>query len=187
MPVAPGPVLHQEGPSGPQSLGRKRGWVGRGSPRVPAFWAHGAGTTGAAGPGGRRLLTRPRVRVFLAPPQPGRACAAQRPAGTGARARRRAATTTAAAPTASPGGTVRSVRPLPAGIGPDRAGWGRAGGGALRGGRGNPTPDSERALCFQGSRTPAPRGPVTTAAPAFTTSANTSVTVPQASPGGTAR
>lgn len=42
--------------------------------------------------------------------QPDHACAARGPAGTGARAGRQAASTTAAVPTASPGGTARSVR-----------------------------------------------------------------------------
>lgn len=43
------------------------------------------------------------------------------------------------------------------------------------------------ALCPQVSRTPAPRGPARTGAPASTTSASTSVTVPRATPAGTAR
>lgn len=43
------------------------------------------------------------------------------------------------------------------------------------------------ALCPQVSRTPVPRGPARTEAPVSTTSASTSVTVPQATPAGTAR
>lgn len=43
------------------------------------------------------------------------------------------------------------------------------------------------ALCPQVSRTPAPRGPARTEAPVSTTSASTSVTVPQATPAGTVR
>lgn len=62
---------------------------------------------GAAGPAGRVH----RLALSLCPsPQPGHACAARGPAATGARARRRAASTSAAAPTASPAGTARSVR-----------------------------------------------------------------------------
>lgn len=51
----------------------------------------------------------------------------------------------------------------------------------------DPRPRPMGASCFQGSQTHAPLAPVTTAAPASTTSANTSVTVPQASRDGTAR
>lgn len=68
-----------------------------------------------------------------------------------------------------------------------RGGPALAGGG---GGRAHVTPctiPTPRGLCFQGNRTRAPRAPVTTEAPAFTTLANTSVTVPLASPAGTAR
>lgn len=43
------------------------------------------------------------------------------------------------------------------------------------------------ALCPQVSQTPVPRGPARTGAPASTTSASTSVTVPQATLAGTAR
>lgn len=43
------------------------------------------------------------------------------------------------------------------------------------------------ALCPQVSRTPVPRGPARTGAPASTTLASTSVTVPRATPAGTAR
>lgn len=56
--------------------------------------------------------------------QPGHACAARHPAGTGAHAKRQAASTTAAAPSASPGGTARSVRPPASGSQP---GWGELG------------------------------------------------------------
>lgn len=58
--------------------------------------------------------------------------------------------------------------------------------GGGRGGR-YMTPDPNSALCSQESQTRVPPGPVTMAAPVSTTSANTSVTVPQASPGGTVR
>lgn len=51
----------------------------------------------------------------------------------------------------------------------------------------DPRPRPMGASCFQGSQTHAPLAPVTTAAPVSTTSANTSVTVPQASRDGTAR
>ena len=51
----------------------------------------------------------------------------------------------------------------------------------------DPRPRPMGASCFQGSQTHAPLAPVTTAAPASTTSANTSATVPQASRDGTAR
>lgn len=134
---------------------------------------------GAAGPAGRVH----RLALSLCPsPQPGHACAARGPAATGARARRRAASTSAAAPTASPAGTARSVRcrrgARGGGGGGLRGGRALAGGG---GGRAHVTPrtvPTPRGLCFQGSRTRAPPAPVTTEAPAFTTLANTSVTAP---------
>lgn len=67
---------------------------------------------------------------------------------------------------------------------------GAAGRRGAWGGRAHVTPRTiltQRGLCFQGNRTRAPPAPVTTEAPAFTILANTSVTVPPASPGGTVR
>lgn len=49
------------------------------------------------------------------------------------------------------------------------------------------THDSDGVFCFQESQTPVPLAPVTMVALAFTTLANTSVTVLRASLGGTAR